>query len=38
MVYGELGEEKREEAQQLGLEVGPISLQDIFIHLTEEEA
>ena len=38
MVYGELSEEKGKEAQQLGLEVGPISLQDLFIHLTEEEA
>lgn len=36
MVYGELDEAKRREAEALGLEVGPVSLQDLFIHLTEE--
>ncbi len=36
MVYGELDEMKRQEAQALGLEIGPVSLQDLFIHLTEE--
>jgi len=35
MVYGELSERDRKVAQQKGLEVGPISLQDLFIHLTE---
>ncbi|MDQ0268638.1 ATP-binding cassette domain-containing protein [Cytobacillus purgationiresistens] len=37
MVYGELDENKRNEAQQRGLEVGHISLQDLFIHLTGED-
>lgn len=36
MVYGELTERERKNAQQSRLEVGPISLQDLFIHLTEE--
>lgn len=35
MVYGELNDRDRKAAQQKGLEVGPISLQDLFIHLTE---
>ncbi|KAA0944281.1 ABC transporter ATP-binding protein [Sporosarcina sp. ANT_H38] len=37
MVYGHFNEEKRHEAQRRGLEIGPISLQDLFIHLTSEE-
>ncbi|ALX48860.1 ABC transporter ATP-binding protein [Lentibacillus amyloliquefaciens] len=37
MVYGELDETRRTEAQRKGLEVGPISLQDLFIYLTSEE-
>ncbi|ANU16418.1 ABC transporter [Planococcus maritimus] len=36
MVYGELDETKRQEAHALGLEIGPVSLQDLFIYLTEE--
>lgn len=36
MVYEELSQAKRKNAQLRGLEVGPISLQDLFIHLTEE--
>lgn len=36
MVYGELTEEMLREAGQKGLEVGPVSLQDLFIHLTSE--
>lgn len=36
MVYGALGEEDQQKAHQLGLEIGPVSLQDLFIHLTEE--
>lgn len=35
MVYGELSEHDRKVARQRGLEIGPISLQDLFIHLTE---
>lgn len=35
MVYGELNDRDLKVAQQKGLEVGPISLQDLFIHLTE---
>ncbi|MFZ0445799.1 MAG: ABC transporter ATP-binding protein [Bacillus sp. (in: firmicutes)] len=38
MVYGELSDAERQIAQEKELEVGPISLQDLFIHLTEEEA
>ncbi|SFE03423.1 ABC-2 type transport system ATP-binding protein [Lentibacillus persicus] len=38
MVYGELADARRTEAQRKGLEVGPISLQDLFIYLTSEEA
>lgn len=38
MVYGDLSEEMRLKAQQRGLEIGPVSLQDLFIHLTSEEA
>jgi ABC-2 type transport system ATP-binding protein len=38
VVYGEILEEKRQEAIKKGLEVGPVSLQDLFIHLTGEEA
>jgi len=37
MVYGELSDHDRKVAQQKGLEVGPISLQDLFIHLTERD-
>lgn len=37
MVYGELTDVKRREAEQRGLEVGPVSLQDLFIHLTDGE-
>ncbi|WP_400244201.1 ATP-binding cassette domain-containing protein [Niallia sp. JL1B1071] len=37
MVYEELTNEKREQARMKGLEIGPVSLQDLFIHLTKEE-
>lgn len=37
MIYGELSEEKQEEAVSLGLDIGPVSLQELFIHLTGEE-
>lgn len=37
MIYGELSEEKQEEAVSLGLDVGPVSLQELFIHITGEE-
>ncbi|GAB6929239.1 ABC transporter ATP-binding protein [Paenibacillus sp. JCM 10914] len=36
MIYGELEEMERQAAQRSGLELGPISLQDLFIHLTGE--
>lgn len=35
MVYGELGEHQLAEARKSGIEVGPVSLQDLFIYLTE---
>ncbi|PZG26938.1 ABC transporter [Spongiactinospora gelatinilytica] len=34
MVYGELGEERRGKALAAGLELGPIAIQDLFVHLT----
>lgn len=37
MVYEEFTNEQREQARQKGLEIGPVSLQDLFIHLTKEE-
>ncbi|WP_194541389.1 ATP-binding cassette domain-containing protein [Paenibacillus sp. JZ16] len=37
MVYGELSDEAQLAAHRAGLEIGPISLQDLFIHLTGEE-
>ncbi|MFD4674313.1 ATP-binding cassette domain-containing protein [Lentzea sp. NPDC058450] len=35
MVYGSLDDERLVRARQLGLELGPIALQDLFVHLTE---
>lgn len=35
MVYGALDERRRERARAEGLELGPIALQDLFVHLTE---
>ncbi|MFJ8966195.1 ATP-binding cassette domain-containing protein [Lentzea sp. NPDC102401] len=35
MVYGALDDEQLIRARQLGLELGPIALQDLFVHLTE---
>jgi ABC-2 type transport system ATP-binding protein len=37
MVYGELDGERRAEAVEAGLDLGPIALQDLFVHLTEKE-
>jgi len=37
MVYGELSEQQRNAANQSGLEIGPLSLHDLFVHLTKEE-
>ncbi|WP_416151903.1 ATP-binding cassette domain-containing protein [Salipaludibacillus sp. HK11] len=37
MVYGEISDAKQFEADQIGLEIGPVSLQELFIHLTREE-
>lgn len=37
MIYGELSDADRKSAKTKGLEIGPISLQDLFIHLTEGE-
>lgn len=34
MVYGELDDGRRAEAADAGLELGPISMQDLFVHLT----
>ncbi|MEX2618948.1 MAG: ABC transporter ATP-binding protein [Egibacteraceae bacterium] len=35
MVYGELDAARRAQARRAGLEVGPVALQDLFVHLTE---
>ncbi|HWM07253.1 MAG TPA: ABC transporter ATP-binding protein [Actinophytocola sp.] len=35
MVYGELDEDRRAEARAAGLDLGPLALQDLFVHLTE---
>lgn len=37
MLYGELTKEKEEEIQQKELEIGNVTLHDLFIHLTKEE-
>jgi ABC-2 type transport system ATP-binding protein len=37
MIYGELSSGERKTALDKGMEVGPVSLHDLFIHLTEEE-
>src|SRR5699024_9643400 len=34
MVYGEVSKEMRKAAMLKGLEIGPISLHDLFVHLT----
>lgn len=34
MVYGELDESRRRDAKEAGLELGPIAMQDLFVHLT----
>ena len=36
MVFEHLSDEQRQDAESQGLDVGPISLQDLFIHLTGE--
>ena len=37
MLYGELSESEQRVAEDFGVEVGTVSLQDLFIHLTKEE-
>lgn len=37
MVYGSLSEQEQREAQELGLEIGSLSLHDLFVHITKEE-
>jgi ABC-2 type transport system ATP-binding protein len=34
-IYGEIGGDRRLAAKRAGLELGPVALQDLFIHLTE---
>ncbi|BBH69583.1 ABC transporter [Actinoplanes sp. OR16] len=34
MVYGALGDDRRRQAKLSGLELGPVGVQDLFIHLT----
>lgn len=36
-VYGQLREQQIEQARLLGLDIGPVSLQDLFIYLTGED-
>jgi ABC-2 type transport system ATP-binding protein len=35
MVYGALDDLHREDARQAGLDLGPVALQDLFVHLTQ---
>lgn len=37
MVYGAIDQDKQIEAKRLDLEIGPLALQDLFIHLTKKE-
>jgi ABC-2 type transport system ATP-binding protein len=37
MVYGELTETERSQAERQGLQIGPVALQELFIHLTGEK-
>lgn len=37
MVYGKMSDEKKQEALAAGLDVGPVALQDLFIHLTGKD-
>ncbi|MBD8498490.1 ABC transporter ATP-binding protein [Paenibacillus arenosi] len=37
MIYGQLSEQEREEAKAMQLTLGPITLQELFIHLTKED-
>nr|WP_242831288.1 ABC transporter ATP-binding protein [Desulfitobacterium dehalogenans] len=37
MIYGVLSERQQQSALAKGLQIGPVSLQDLFIHLTKEE-
>lgn len=36
-IYGQLSDEERARAAAAGLELGPVGLQDLFVHLTAEE-
>jgi ABC-2 type transport system ATP-binding protein len=35
MVYGGLDEHHRRQARDAGLDLGPVALQDLFVHLTQ---
>jgi ABC-2 type transport system ATP-binding protein len=35
MVYGRLDERDRRQARDAGLDLGPVALQDLFVHLTQ---
>jgi ABC-2 type transport system ATP-binding protein len=35
MVYGGLDERHRRQARDAGLDLGPVALQDLFVHLTQ---
>ena len=37
-VYGSLDEGRKKDAQYNGLEIGPVSLQDLFVHLTRKRS
>lgn len=36
-IYGQLTDEERARAREAGLDLGPVGLQDLFVHLTAEE-
>ena len=38
MVYGGLDERDRRQARDAGLDLGPVALQDLFVHLTQPSA
>jgi ABC-2 type transport system ATP-binding protein len=37
MVYGGLDEHHRRQARDAGLDLGPVALQDLFVHLTQPQ-
>jgi ABC-2 type transport system ATP-binding protein len=38
MVYGRLDDKRMAQAREIGLDLDPIALQDLFVHLTSGES